>query len=463
MRKLLVCIVLLLAGSAVAEEPDIQSVQSVDELIKRLKQTQVAEDKIQSEREAEFIKRRDQQSRLLADAKAELARLESENARLLKRNEAAERALRDLEEKVRLKAGGIDEIHGHVRQAAEEFSSSLRNGANAAVLLNEIKTAEDVESSKVLPSIAQIESLWVAMLSEMAVSSKVVAKQVEVIEADGLRNTREVLFNGPFSAISARQLLRYLPSERLLSLPQEQPANWYTSSVADSSADLSSGEIVQLLIDPSRGALLDTLVSRPGVVDRIHQGGWIGYLILLLGLVGLVVGLLRLRELSGVLRQVRSQLRNISEPDAVNPLGRLIIVYSNYRSADIQSLELKLDEAILRETAGLERGQALLRLFSASAPLLGLLGTVVGMIATFQSITIVGSGDPRYMAGGISQALVTTMLGLCVAVPLLFLNSLLQARSREVSEVLEQESVGLIAASFEQEENSEWSKRSAAL
>jgi biopolymer transport protein ExbB len=132
-------------------------------------------------------------------------------------------------------------------------------------------------------------------------------------------------------------------------------------------------------------------------------------------------------------------------PRADNPLGRVLRVYEENQSADVEKLGLKLDEAILKETPALERGIMLLKVLSVVAPLLGLLGTVTGMIKTFQAITLFGTGDPKLMAGGISEALVTTVLGLVTAIPLLLLHSVVSTRSKNLVQVLDEQSVGLVA------------------
>ena len=159
----------------------------------------------------------------------------------------------------------------------------------------------------------------------------------------------------------------------------------------------------------------------------------------------MLVGL-RLATLGRVAGKVNRQLREPGNANANNPLGRVLLAAGDSGERDIDAIELLLDEAILRETPALQRGLGLLKLLAAVAPLLGLLGTVTGMILTFQSITLFGTGDPKLMAGGISQALVTTVLGLVVAIPLLFSHTLLSSRSRTLIQILDEQSAGLIAS-----------------
>jgi len=159
---------------------------------------------------------------------------------------------------------------------------------------------------------------------------------------------------------------------------------------------------------------------------------------------GFIFALYRLYELMQTGQKMAAQL--LSDTAAIdNPLGRVIKDAESHHSPDIETLELVLDEAITREVPVLEKGLGMIKLLAAVAPLLGLLGTVTGMIETFQSISLFGTGDPKLMANGISQALVTTMLGLCIAIPLLFLHSLLASRSKALVQILDEQTAGIIS------------------
>ncbi|HSX89524.1 MAG TPA: MotA/TolQ/ExbB proton channel family protein, partial [Pseudomonas sp.] len=266
--------------------------------------------------------------------------------------------------------------------------------------------------------------------------------QLPVVAADGSRSEQAVLRVGNFSAYGADAFLRYDADAAELLAPARQP-----SGLGQVEDYLNGGAaLASLPIDPSRGTLLAQLQRQPGLWDRVQQGGLVGWVILVLGALGLLLALWRMVFLARVSRGVSSQMHDLSAPRNDNPLGRVIgVLGPKPQLADLETLELKLDEAILQETPPLEKGQSLLKLLSAVAPLLGLLGTVTGMIVTFQAITQGGGGDSRLMAEGISQALVTTVLGLVVAIPLLFLHSLLASRSKSLIQLLEQQSAGLIA------------------
>jgi len=120
------------------------------------------------------------------------------------------------------------------------------------------------------------------------------------------------------------------------------------------------------------------------------------------------------------------------------------------KDVDTETLNLRLEEAILKETPKLNARIAFIKIISMVAPLLGLLGTVVGMILTFQAITLFGTGDPKTMAGGISQALMTTVMGLCVAIPTVLLHAIVQTRSNSIIHVLNERAAGLLAEQAEE-------------
>ncbi|MCK5880938.1 MAG: MotA/TolQ/ExbB proton channel family protein, partial [Sinobacterium sp.] len=197
---------------------------------------------------------------------------------------------------------------------------------------------------------------------------------------------------------------------------------------------------------PSGGSLLAALINTPSVVERWQQGGIVGIVISVLGVIAILVGALRLLVLTGMSAKVSKQLKQVENPDESNPLGRVLAQAASYKDADLETLELKMNEAIIKELPSLQRFESFLKITAAVAPLLGLLGTVVGMILTFQAITIYGAGDPQAMAGGISSALVTTVLGLIVAIPTLLMHSFVSAKSNTIIHVLEEQAAGLVAS-----------------
>jgi biopolymer transport protein ExbB len=266
-----------------------------------------------------------------------------------------------------------------------------------------------------------------------------------VITVDGEQNQRDVIRVGAFNALSGGVYLIY-EDRKLQELPK-QPAGTYLDTV--SNFENATGNMATLALDPSRGSILKVLIQTPGALERIKFGGKVGYAIIVLGLVAGFVAIFRGLIVFGIGRKVAAQKKSDQVSDK-NPLGRVLGIYEANRETDVETLELKLDEAILGESASLDKLLWAVKVVSVVAPLMGLLGTVTGMIRTFQAITLFGTGDPKMMASGISEALVTTMLGLFVAIPLVLLHAIVANTSKGVVEVLEEQAAGLIARRAEQ-------------
>ncbi len=300
----------------------------------------------------------------------------------------------------------------------------------------------------------------------MIESGKVTQFPGTIIQLDGQRNDAEIIRVGAFALISDGEYIQYDVNDGTLTELARQPAGRYTSTAEDLQ-DADPGEVVAFAVDPTRGSLLSLLIQAATVGERVGslfggmakgecylpfcdgQGGYVGAVIILGGLIGVLLAVERLVTLSMVGAKVASQKKS-STPSGDNPLGRVLQVYEDNKDVDVETLELKLGEAILGETPKLTRNITLIQVISVVAPLLGLLGTVIGMILTFQAITLFGTGDPKTMAGGISTALMTTVLGLCVAIPTTLLHSIVATRSRSVIHVLEEQSAGIIADHAEQ-------------
>jgi biopolymer transport protein ExbB len=264
-----------------------------------------------------------------------------------------------------------------------------------------------------------------------------------VLTGAGEEREQDVVRVGAFNLVSDGRYYQYVPETGRVVEFGRQPAARYMAG-ARAIAD-SAGE-VEFSIDPTRGQLLALLVQAPDLRGRVAQGGVIGYLIIGLGVIAFITAIFRLFSLTRTNRRIQKQLETMDQPGD-NPLGRIARVYQEEKDWDTEALELKLSEAVLRELPAVNRGLGFLKIVAAVAPLMGLLGTVTGMIITFQAITLFGAGDPKLMAGGISQALVTTVLGLTVAIPTLLMHQLVQARAKRIGDLLEQEAVALVAVS----------------
>lgn len=441
----------LAAGPALAQAGTAQQAANLDELLRQIRERGALEQAENERREAEFRERRDDQASMLEQARASQAGAAARSAELEAAFEANEARIPELEETLRSRMGTLGELFGVVRQVAGDTRGVVEGSLVSAQFPDRTAFLDRLGQSRELPSLEDLEGLWFALQQEMTETGKVIRFRAPVVGIAGGESTRDVVRVGPFIAVADGAYLQYLPETGKLTELGRQPPSRHLSTVAPFE-EARSG-LVGVAIDPSQGQLLRMLIQTPNMRERVEQGGLVGYLTIGLGLIGLLIVAQRL----GYLTVVGGRMRAESSRDkhgTDNPLGRVLSVYQQNRSADVETLELKLDEAILRETPAIERGNSLIRVISVVAPLLGLLGTVTGMIRVFEAITLFGAGDPRLMADGISQALVTTVLGLAVAIPMTLLHSVVSARSRSLIQILEEESAGLVAAHAEHSEDS---------
>ena len=420
----------------------LKNIQTLEQLLEITENDRQASGVINDQREQKFLATRDRQKFLLEQAVARLDQEEKRSVRLQKQFEENEKTLEDIQETLRIRIGNFGELFGVVRQVAGETIAIVKNSIVSLQFPNREKNLTGLAEARGIPSIEQMHDLRVELLREMSQSGQVQRFQKQVVLPGGSIVDAEIVRVGVFNAITENFFLQFVPDTQSLQVLARQPARRYQSMAEDLFA-LDTG-YTTMAVDPSRGQILSLLIQAPGLAERINQGGLVGYFIIFIGLLGLALSLWRLLVLRRDGQAINQQLTtDIVSQD--NALGRILSVHNEHDAMDTESLELKIDEAILKEVPKLEKYHSIIKVFAAVAPLLGLLGTVVGMIVTFQALTLFGTGDPKLMAGGISQALVTTMLGLIVAIPLVFLHSVLTSWSGTLIEVLEEQSAGLIA------------------
>ncbi len=427
---------------------------SLDELAQKATALRNEEAKLNKQREAAFQKAFDQQQQLLNSVAGQRATLDATTASLSARFDANEKRVVELQKLLTEHQGNLGELFGVTRQVAGDAGSELRQSLIASQFLA-AQGEEDraafltrLASAKALPSIVELERLWVELQREMTAGGEVARFKAPVKAAGEKEATlREVLRIGPFTASSGDQYLAWLPSEKVFVPYQRQPAAALRELAANLAKAQGQGHYVQGLVDPARGSLLGMVVERPNWLERIKVGGMVGYVTITLGAIGVAAWLAQLIYLVSVRTAVAWQLRNLAKPSPRNPLGRLLAALEKDKSEAVpaEMAELHISAAVLREVPKLERFQGFLRLAVAAGPLLGLIGTVIGMIITFQTITASGASDPKLVAHGIGQAMIATVLGLGIAIPLLFANSLLAALSRAIIQILDEHGEGLLA------------------
>ncbi|MBN44328.1 MAG: flagellar motor protein MotA [Rhodobiaceae bacterium] len=422
-----------------------KEITSLNELLIKVQEEALYDSEENRARIAQFMAEKSTQDVVLQETLANLKVQEDRAVRLEKTFDENDVKLSELEDLKAERLGAFGELFGVVRGTASEMGAQIKESIISGELQGRSKTLTDLAKSKALPSNEELEMLWYQLLEEMNAQGEVKRFNGTIVDTDGNFSEEEVVRVGPWTAFDRKgNFLGYLPDDERYRVLGRQPQARFLD-LGDNIVDGDKGDIVKGAIDPSRGAILSLLIQTPGLSERIGQGGIVGYIILGLLAVGLVLSIERIFRLTITARAVNAQAKDVDNPNDSNPLGRVLGAYHSNKSADVETLELKLDDAILKELPSLERGINFIKLLSSVAPLLGLLGTVTGMIVTFQAITLFGTGDPKLMAGGISQALVTTVLGLTAAIPLVLLHSVAQTRSRSIQQILDEQSAGLIA------------------
>jgi len=433
---------LLLASTVVAQAA---TAISLDELLQQVKSGRVTDAAENKARLDQFRANRSAQTKALNAEKAEQARQERLSAQMEKQFEVNDERIIVLEKQFQDRLGGLKELFGVLQQASGDargnFEASLTQVQFPERTDFLLEFAQKMGQSNKLASLEEIERLWFELQREMTETGKVSTFSTSVVDASGVEAVREVTRIGAFNVVSDGKYLEFVPETGRLVELQRQPQSRYTGRIGDLTG-ASSGQHA-IGIDPTRGQLLSLLVQSPSLMERIAQGKTVGYVIISLGIFGLLMALWRLLVLATVGAKVSKQSKNLNNPTTDNPLGRVLSVGND--GGDIETMELKLGESILRETPKLNAMLPLLKIIAVVAPLLGLLGTVTGMIVTFQAITLYGAGDPKLMAGGISTALVTTVLGLTVAIPMVFLHTLVNSRAKRLTQILQEEAAGMLA------------------
>ena len=442
----------LVSSTSFSEDGEEEAVQpsNPQELLEIVKQGQFADTQQQRDREAQFRNEKNRQAKLLSDAKDERARLEREAARLEQKFEANEALLVVAEEQLRERLGSLNEIFGHLAGNTTEARNIMEQSITAAQFGKEREEFMTALGSKMnegikLASIEELETLWYELQREINASGEVVKFNTEVITTDGNVENRDVVRVGNFNVVSEGQYLTYSPSRGTYSELPSQPAGRYTSQTAD----ILNGDSfpVQFAVDPTGpqgGSLLASLISMPSTWGKMQEGGPVGYMLMAIGVLATLLFIWRFYDLWNIRGGVIAQSAS-STLSNDNALGRILKIAEDDKEADTETLELKMAEQILKERPAVEGLNWVLKIVSVVAPLMGLFGTIIGMIETFTMITLFGTGDPKTMASGISTALVTTWLGLMVAIPTTFMYATVNNISRGILGTIEESSTGMAA------------------
>lgn len=436
----------LFAQESNVEEPVIPVITDLDLLVESVKNTASIRAKEDRERLNKFLSDKNRQQYLLNQMKAKLDSEEDRSERLTKEYEDNDKQLSELEEQLTLKLGSFGELFGIVRQTAGESKGQFLLSLTNIEYPERIDFLGDLAERKSLdlPTSDELDRLWYEILNELNQSGKVKVYNTDILSKSGELVNTDIVRIGVFNSVADGNYLNLVSEQNILEYLAKQPEG----SIKRSARKLQNNDVEyrEVFIDPTRGSLLSKLIDRAGFIERINQGGFVGYIILLILIAGLAMGVMQFLFLRNESQTIDNELNSKNYSDN-STLGKLNNIYSKYKGDTPEELEAQLEDVLAKTAPALEKNLSIIKLLAAVAPLLGLLGTVIGMIETFQAITLFGTGDPKLMAGGISQALVTTMLGLIAAVPLLFVHNILDSRSRAISQIYEEQAIGYVASS----------------
>ncbi|WP_250655955.1 MotA/TolQ/ExbB proton channel family protein [Alkalimarinus coralli] len=425
---------------------NVQPISDLDELLETVKKNRQQEAQLNKQREQAFIKQKNRQQALLAEAKKKFEASQVGNNPLKKQTAENAERIKQAQQALLKKKQELGDIYSIYTSMAGDFSAALQDSMVTTQKPARTEQMNALLQTDRLASMQELEQLWLLVQEEMTESGKIARYEGPVVTRDGHVENRDILRLGTFTAFSEGDFLRYVPETGELLALSRQPSSQHVREAAEFSS--SAGQLLPVVIDPTGGSLMGLMTYTPTLQERVEQGGVIGYIIIGLGLLGLLITLWRALYLAFIHGAMRRQMARIDQPSNKNPLGRILLSASAFKAGD-DKIQYKLDEAVLAEVSRLERSHNLIKLLAAISPLLGLLGTVTGMIVTFQAISLFGSGDPKLMAGGISQALVTTVLGLIVAIPLLFGHNLVSSLAGNMVQRLDEQSAGLMARLME--------------
>jgi len=424
-----------------------EDASSMGDLLKQIEQGQARDSVEAQKREARFQASRNDQQKLLNNSRSERTREENRSESLESTFAKNQQLIVDARAALDKRLGALKELFGVLQtvsgDAQTRFNGSLTNiqYPNREAFLVEL--GNKMASANSLASIQDIEGLWYELQREITEQGKISRFTTQYATADGERVTSDVVRVGVFNLVFEDGYLQYDSTTGNVTELQRQPDQSQYTNSAEDMMEATDGYI-GIGLDVTRGGILALLVESPTLTERVNQGGIVGYCIIALGIVGLLIAIWRWIGLTKDSRNVTAQLtRESASMD--NPLGRVLSAYDEAKGADVETVELKLHEAALKEMPDLTKGLLFIKVIAAVAPLMGLLGTVTGMIKTFQVITLYGAGDPKLMAGGISQALMTTVLGLVVAIPMVLLHTLVSGQSRKIVNILQSQSAGIVA------------------
>jgi biopolymer transport protein ExbB len=428
-----------------------------------MKQKAVAElsaaQKAASESRRQILADRSRLDRAIADLKQRITVVDVELKALKSENEDLTAQDNKLTAKLGEAQGTIQELSGVIRMNAKDIRSLLDDGFLTGVYRPDTQFLSTMTNNSFIPGMDQIKAMADLLFGRIEQGGSVCLETGTIVNREGKAHESQILIIGAFTAAYQTDgesgFLNYGHGEKKLYALSKRPP----SAMQKQLTRYMAGKSDAVPMDISRGGALNQLIHDLSLMDQIPKGGPIVWPILAILVLGVLITLERIffllrRKISldTVCSEIESQAENRNweacaetcDQYRKNPVVRVIRSGVDSRNLSREDMENAVQEAILKEIPPMERFLSTMGMLAAIAPLLGLLGTVTGMIDTFHVITMHGTGDPRMMSGGISEALVTTMLGLSVAIPIMLSHTLLSRAVENSVGMMEEKAMALI-------------------
>lgn len=397
------------------------------------------------------------------------ARLAALQETVQQRREAAERLRRLRRQGEREQAAlvaavaAVEEDRRYLTDLLAEYSRAMETRIGAAEATRLVERLRPVRTA--LAAEDPSDGLTEAMAGLFALSAAANAERLGgfrfqgvALDADGVERQGRFAVFGPaayFAAADGRAA-----GLAVTQFGAEQPAVYdrFPEETVRAVRALAEGALAKVPVDVTGGDAIKVAEARPTILAHVRKGGFVMIPLLIVALAAVVLAVWKAVELGGVHvgggRDLTAVVAAVRQGDAVAargaaerlrpPLRALAEEAIEHRDSPRDHLEEILHERVLAALPRLERNLGTLAVLGGVAPLLGLLGTVTGMIHTFQLVTIFGSGDAKLLSGGISEALVTTEAGLAIAIPVLLVHAFLARRARGIVGALERAAVALV-------------------
>jgi len=396
----------------------------------------------------ELISRDEQELRQeLNSLKGSVARLESGLKDKQERLSGLEQQEQTLRSDLKQELADVNAVQGTVLAGVKGVQAVLQKAPFGPGLETEVKSLATLAGQDVMPGMVDIRTLVDSAFEIMEATEAITRFEGQFLQPDGQEARGGIVRVGGIEALFCTEdecgFLQPGPHSGML---RQVPGQLSWSTQRDIRAYIR-GEDGHAPVDVSGGAVFQRLAGEKTWMEWVQDGGVLIWPIFGIGLLALLLGLerlffiLRIRSNSDrIMQTITSLIQEDKWSESLefcranrnSPTSQVMARGLECIGQSKQILDNAMQEAMLKLLPRLERFLPTLSVLAAIAPLLGLLGTVTGMISTFQTITIFGTGDAKHMAGGISEALITTQAGLMVAVPIMFLHHLLDRRIEKI-------------------------------